>query len=31
GQTVLQMNDRGGKLAATEIRACADEIVAMLP
>ena len=31
GQTVLQMNDRGGKLAAAEIRACADEIVAMLP
>jgi len=31
GQTVLQMNDRGAKLAAAEIRACADEIVAMLP
>lgn len=31
GQTVLQMNDRGARLAAAEIRACADEIVAMLP
>jgi chromosome partitioning protein len=31
GQTVLQMNDRGAKLAAAEIRAFADEIAALLP
>ena len=31
GQTVLQMNDRGARLAAIEIRACADEVLAMLP
>ncbi|WP_438391414.1 ParA family partition ATPase [Caballeronia sp. DA-9] len=31
GQTVLQMTDRGSRLAATEIRACADEVLAMLP
>jgi chromosome partitioning protein len=31
GQTVLQMSDRGAKLAAVEIRACANEIAAMLP
>jgi chromosome partitioning protein len=31
GQTVLQMNDRGARLAATEVRAVADEIAAMLP
>jgi chromosome partitioning protein len=31
GQTVLQMNDRGAKLASQEVRACADEIAAMLP
>jgi chromosome partitioning protein len=30
GQTVLQMSDRGAKLASTEIRACADEIAALL-
>lgn len=30
GLTVLQMNDRGAKLAAAEIRACADEIIALL-
>ena len=31
GQTVLQMSDRGARLAAAEIRACADEITALLP
>jgi chromosome partitioning protein len=31
GQTVLQMSDRGAKLAAAEIRACANEIASMLP
>lgn len=31
GQTVLQMSDRGSRLAAAEIRACADEVLAMLP
>jgi chromosome partitioning protein len=31
GQTVLQMNDRGAKLAAAEVRAFADEIAALLP
>jgi len=31
GQTVLQMSDRGARLAATEIRACANEILGMLP
>ncbi|WP_250493025.1 ParA family partition ATPase [Caballeronia sp. GAWG1-1] len=30
GQTVLQMSDRGSRLAAAEIRACADEILGML-
>jgi chromosome partitioning protein len=30
GQTVLQMSDRGAKLASSEIRACADEIAALL-
>ncbi|MCF2134232.1 ParA family protein [Mycetohabitans sp. B5] len=30
GQTVLQMSDRGAKLASAEIRACADEIAALL-
>ncbi|MFL6706309.1 MAG: chromosome partitioning protein ParA, partial [Paraburkholderia graminis] len=31
GQTVLQMSDRGAKLAAIEVRACANEIAALLP
>ncbi|MEX3583418.1 MAG: ParA family partition ATPase [Burkholderia sp.] len=31
GQTVLQMNDRGARLAAAEVRSCADEIAGMLP
>jgi chromosome partitioning protein len=30
GVTVLQMSDRGSRLAAAEIRAVADEILAML-
>jgi chromosome partitioning protein len=30
GQTVLQMKDRGARLASREIRACAEEIAAML-
>jgi chromosome partitioning protein len=28
---VLHMSDRGARLAAIEIRACADEVLAMLP
>ncbi|WP_296659677.1 ParA family partition ATPase [Paraburkholderia sp.] len=31
GQTVLQMSDRGARLAALEIRAVAEELTAMLP